>query len=110
MNPATWRTVFLTVVFLFVLWLAYLARAVVTPLLVALVLAYILDPIVSFLERRGLSRNAASAAVVVVALAALVSASVVVVTRFASEASAFYDDVVGEPSADIAKARDFERE
>jgi predicted PurR-regulated permease PerM len=107
MNPATWRTIFLVVVGLFVLWLAYLARAVVTPLLVALLLAYILDPVVRFLERRGFSRRVASAAVVIVALALLATAMVVVVTRLGREASVFYDDVVGEPSADVSRKREF---
>lgn len=98
MSPAAWRTVFLVVVGLFVLWLAYLARAVVTPLLVALLLAYILDPVVRFLQRRGLSRPVASAGVVFVALALLVTVTVVAVSRFASEASGLYEDVAGEPS------------
>ncbi len=106
MNPATWRTIFLAAVGLFVLWLAYQARAVVTPLLVALVLAYILDPVVRVLERRGLSRAVASATIVVGVLAALVTVVGFAATRFAGEATRFYDDVVGEP-ADVAP-RSFE--
>ena len=109
MNPATLRTLFLTAVGALVLWLAYLARAVVTPLLVALVLAYILDPVVRWLERRGLSRGAASGLVVVVALASIVSVVAVAATRFASEAGALYDDVVGEPDADLGAREAFEK-
>src|SRR5947207_15372028 len=100
MSPATWRTIFLAAVGLFVLWLAYQARAVVTPLLVALVLAYILDPVVRLLERRGMSRSGASAAVVVVALGVIVTAVAMAATRFADEANDFYRDVVGEPAED----------
>lgn len=109
MNPATLRTLFLTVVGLFVLWLAYLARTVVTPLLVALLLAYILDPVVRWLERRGLSRAFASGLVVVVALASIVSIFAVATARFASEAGALYDDVVGEPVADAGAREAFEK-
>src|SRR6185295_9764864 len=104
MNPATWRTIFLVAVALLILWLAYQARAVVTPLLVALTLAYILDPVVRALERRGFSRAGASATVVVVVLATLVTVVAVAATRFAGEATAFYDDVVGEPSDDAARS------
>jgi predicted PurR-regulated permease PerM len=107
MSSATWRTIFLAAVAALVLWLAYQARAVVTPLLVALVLAYILDPVVRLLERRGLSRGLASAAVVVVALAALVAAVGFAASRFATEAGKFYDDVVGEEAGDAAKADEF---
>jgi predicted PurR-regulated permease PerM len=107
MTPATWRTIFLASVALLVLWLAYQARAVVTPLLVALVLAYILDPVVRVLERRGFSRGAASATIVVLVLASLVTVVAVAATRFAGEATAFYDDVAGEPAADVAESQAF---
>jgi predicted PurR-regulated permease PerM len=105
MTPATGRTLFLVAVGILVLWLAYLARAVVTPLLVALVLAYILDPVVRFLERRGLSRALASGLVVIFALASIVTAGAFAATQLAHEAAGFYRDVVGEP---WAKATDRE--
>ena len=38
------------------LWFAYALRAVLTPLLAALALAYVLNPVVSFTERMGLRR------------------------------------------------------
>jgi predicted PurR-regulated permease PerM len=107
MTPATWRTIFLAAVALLVLWLAYQARAVVTPLLVALVLAYILDPVARVLERRGLSRGVASATIVVAVLASLVTVVAVAATRFAGEATAFYDDVAGEPAADAGASQEF---
>lgn len=105
MNPATGRTLFLVAVGILVLWLAYVARAVVTPLLAALVLAYILDPVVRFLERRGMSRALASGLVVVVALVTLVGATAFAVTQLATEAAGFYRDVVGEPSAVLKDAK-----
>jgi predicted PurR-regulated permease PerM len=103
MTPATGRTLFLVAVGILVVWLAYLARAVVTPLLVALVLAYILDPVVRLLQRGGLSRAVASGLVVVVALATIVTAGAYAATQLAHEAAGFYGDVVGEP---WAKAQD----
>src|SRR5215813_7878322 len=103
MTSTTWRTTYLVAVGLFVLWLAYQARAVVTPLLVALMLAYILDPVVRALERRGLSRPLACATVVVSALVVLVTVVALAAVQFADEASAFYEDVVGEPAADVKR-------
>jgi predicted PurR-regulated permease PerM len=100
MNPATWRTIFLVAVGVVVLWLGYLARAVVTPLLVALVLAYILDPVVRVMERRGLSRAVASGSLVILSLAGIVTIAAVAATQFAQEAGAFYADVVGDPFAE----------
>ncbi len=101
MTPATRRTLFLLAVGVAVLWLAYMARAVVTPLLIALLLAYILDPVVRLLQRTGLRRAAASAIVVIVAMGGLVTATVFAVTRLVDEASAFKEDVVGERIAEV---------
>jgi predicted PurR-regulated permease PerM len=52
------RTLWLSAVLVAVVWLAYLARDAVVPLLVALILAYTLAPVVAALQRRGLSRVA----------------------------------------------------
>lgn len=50
------RTLYLALVALAVFYLAYLARAAVVPLAVALLLAYVLAPVVMALEKRGVSR------------------------------------------------------
>ena len=50
------RTLYLAVVTAVVFYLAYLAREAVVPLLVALLMAYVLAPLVAILERRGFSR------------------------------------------------------
>jgi len=71
------------------------------------VLAYILDPVVRVLERRGLSRELASATVVVLALAAIVTVVAVAANEFAREAGVFYRDVAGEPAAPAVERSDF---
>ena len=81
MTTATRRTLFLVFVGLAVVGIAYLARAVVTPLLAALILAYILDPVVRAMERLGLSRKAASAVLVVVAFVMIVGSAVFAARR-----------------------------
>lgn len=60
------RSLFLTGVGALVVWLAYLAREAVVPLLVALILAYILAPVVAGLQRRGFSRVGAVSTLFVV--------------------------------------------
>lgn len=64
-----WQALFLVVVACALLWLAYHLRAILTPLLVALGLAYMLNPAVTWLERRGLPRVGAIAVLYGVALA-----------------------------------------
>ncbi|MBI3097403.1 MAG: AI-2E family transporter [Planctomycetes bacterium] len=52
------RVLFLIAVGLGVLWVAYRIQAVLNPLLLALLIAYVLNPIVDHLERRGVPRTA----------------------------------------------------
>lgn len=101
MKPATLRTIFLLVVLAAVLFVGYLARAVVTPLLAALLLAYVLDPVVRRLQRLSLSRNAASAIVVALTFTLLVGGGAIAATRVVQEAGSFYTDVVGEPAVEV---------
>lgn len=100
MKSFSGRTVFLLVVAAAVLWLGYLASAVVTPLLVALLLAYVLDPVVRALERLRLSRSVASGLVVGLAFGAFVTIAALSANRLVEEADRFYADVVGEPTVD----------
>lgn len=100
----SWHSVFLLAVAAAVLWLGYAARAVVTPLLAALLLAYVLDPIVRRLQRLGLSRNVASGLTVALAFVALVGGATLTATRLAVEGANFYHDVVGEPSCAAVNA------
>jgi predicted PurR-regulated permease PerM len=96
-----WRTLFLLVVAGLVVGVGYQARAVVTPLLAALLLAYVLDPVVRVLQRRGLSRMAASGLVVVVSLATLLAVTIVGVQRAVEEGGALYERVTGDRSAQV---------
>lgn len=102
MKALTGRSIFLCVVVGAVLWIGYAARSVVTPLLAALLFAYILDPVVRRVERLGLARSAASALVVALAFGAVATAAALTATRLLAEARSFYDDVVGEPAVEAA--------
>jgi predicted PurR-regulated permease PerM len=95
------RTLFLVAVIALVLWLGYVARAVVTPLVAALLVAYVLDPVVRRLERLGLSRTAASALLVAFAFVSILATMTVATTRLVDEAAVFYRDVVGEPARGV---------
>ena len=52
MSPRAWRIVFLLLVFLLLLYVAYLLRGVFIPVFVALIAAYILNPLVTWLEKK----------------------------------------------------------
>ncbi|MHC4607459.1 MAG: AI-2E family transporter, partial [Planctomycetota bacterium] len=58
MTQRTWQVVFLLAVFVLVLYIAYLLRAVFIPLLIAMILAYILNPLVTKLEEKKVPRIA----------------------------------------------------
>lgn len=53
------RGLFLVGTFFLSLWLLWSTRVVLTPFVVSLVLAYLLDPAIRWLGRRGMSRNVA---------------------------------------------------
>lgn len=91
------RTLFLVAVAVVTIWIGYLARAVVTPLVAALLLAYVLDPVVRRLERFGMSRSAASGLLVAVAWVGIVAGIGFAATQLVTEVTDFYDQVAGEP-------------
>ncbi|MCG3132966.1 MAG: hypothetical protein HMLKMBBP_00052 [Planctomycetes bacterium] len=99
-----WRTLFLLAVVAAVLWVGYLARAVVTPLVGAVLLAYVLDPVVRRMQRLGLSRNAASAALVAAVLLLVLGSAGWGGARVVTETQRFYSDVVGEPATERSGA------
>jgi predicted PurR-regulated permease PerM len=67
--------------------------AVLTPILAALGIAYLLDPIVERLARRGLSRSLAAGLILGGFLTAAITAVVVLVPRLASQVTAFVEDL-----------------
>lgn len=97
MKVPTGKSLFLIAVACAVLWIGYAARAVVTPLLAALLLAYVLDPVVRMLQRLRFSRVGASVTVVLVSWVGMVAAMGFATTQLVGEATSFYEDVVGEP-------------
>jgi len=59
-------------------YLAYVARAVFTPLLAAMAIAYILNPVVDWVHRKGVPRPAAIAALFLLLAAVVISAGALV--------------------------------
>src|SRR6185295_10682765 len=79
----------LTGLFLAVLGLAYYLRSVFLPFLVALLLAYVLNPLLQRLERHKVPRMASVAAVYVVLLTALAAISIWAIPSAFGQASDF---------------------
>jgi predicted PurR-regulated permease PerM len=90
----------LAVLGLLALAAAYYLRAVFTPLLVALLLAYMLNPLVNAMERRRVPRAAGILAIYVVLLALLALLLAVGVPALLGEAAAFASEVT-RPEAKI---------
>jgi predicted PurR-regulated permease PerM len=91
------RTIYLLVVAAVVLYLAYLARAAVVPLLVSLLLAYVLAPVVALLERRGMSRIGAVLALFIAFFGSLGTALVFALPPIFDQGRALVLATVGEP-------------
>jgi predicted PurR-regulated permease PerM len=75
-----------------VLWLLYKIRIVFPPLVFALLLIYVLNPPISWLERRGVARGLAAVAVFIVSLAILVAIGIAVYPFLSNQASNFADE------------------
>jgi predicted PurR-regulated permease PerM len=97
------RTVYLALVSAVVLYLAYLARDAVVPLLVALLLAYVLAPLVAALERRGFSRVWAVSSLFLLFFGIVGTAVVLAVPPVLSQARALVREAVGEPVRTLAQ-------
>lgn len=87
-----WKIAFLTIIALSVLALAYYLRSVFLPLLVALLLAYILNPLIAALERRNVPRIASIGGVYVVLVGVLSIVVFWAVPSAFSQASDFVKD------------------
>ncbi len=57
----TWKRIWLILILFAGVWVLVSARAALGPLVAAFILAYLLNPIVEFLERKGVPRTAAVA-------------------------------------------------
>jgi len=92
-----WKIAILSVIALSVIALTYYLRAVFLPPLVALLLAYVLNPVIGALERRKVPRMASIAGIYVVLLGVMAIVVFWAVPSAFSEASDFVKDTfVGE--------------
>lgn len=73
----------------------FLFSSVLLPFVAGMALAYLLDPLADYLERRGLSRTMATLAIVVMFVVVLVIAFVLLVPVLVSQAAAFVDKLPG---------------
>ena len=94
------KTAVLTVLGLGLMVVAYLLRAVITPLLLALGLAYILHPLLEFLEKRGVPRVAGIAGIYAVLLGLVLLFVLVGIPALVAEGAAFVEDVT-KPDARV---------
>jgi predicted PurR-regulated permease PerM len=74
-------------------WLVYLLGPILAPFLTAAILAYICDPLVTKLERRGLSRTVGTLLTLVGLLVVGIVFILILVPMFVSEARALYEQL-----------------
>jgi len=98
----SWKTVFLVTLTLSSIVFAYFLRAVFMPLVVALLLAYILNPVISALEQRKVPRIASIFGVYLVLTAALAGLFVWAIPAGVTQAKDFVRDTF---TAENAKAQ-----
>ncbi len=97
-DEARRRSLFLTIVGAIVVWLAYLASDAVVPLLVALILAYVLAPVVAALQKRGLSRVASVTMLFLVFFGGVGLAAGFGVPPLVEQAKSLLRSTLGEPA------------
>lgn len=67
-------------------YLVYLISPLVTPVLLALLVAYLLDPVVDFLERKGARRSISATGLAVLGLAILAAIPLIIIPQIIEEA------------------------
>ncbi|HVE38448.1 MAG TPA: AI-2E family transporter [Planctomycetota bacterium] len=87
-----WKIAFLAVLAIGAIGLAYYLRAVFLPLLVALLLSYVLNPVLGWLERRKVPRKASIAGVYLLLLGAMAFVALVAVPGAFGQATDFIRD------------------
>ena len=98
----SWKVVFLVTLALAAIVFAYLLRAVFMPLVVALLLAYILNPVITGLEKRKVPRLASTLGVYLVLAVALAGLFVWAIPSGLGQAKDFIHDTF---TAENAKAQ-----
>ena len=87
-RPPTYRTLVLIGVAVLLVVLALAAGAALTPYILALILAFVLNPAVDWLEKRGLRRGLGTVLLIVGILAAVAAVALLMVDRVIEQASA----------------------
>ncbi|NUN53583.1 MAG: AI-2E family transporter [Planctomycetaceae bacterium] len=95
------RTLYLAAVGMLVLYLAYMARAAVVPLLIALLMAYVLAPLVAALERRRVSRIGAVCILFVSFFGSVGLAAVLGLPPLVHEVRSLARAALGEPARTV---------
>ncbi len=88
LRPPTYRTLVLIGVIVLLAALALAAGAALTPYILALVLAFVINPAVDWLEKRGVRRGLGTVLIIVGILVALAAVAYLVVDRLVAQASA----------------------
>lgn len=90
---AAWSLIGILIVVAVALWLLYEIRVIFPPLVLALLIIYLLNPIVTRLQQRGVRRSAGAVLAYVVVLGGLTVLGVVLAPSISTQVSNFSDNV-----------------
>jgi predicted PurR-regulated permease PerM len=105
LRPPTYRTLVLIGVVVLLAALALAAGAALTPYVLALILAFVINPAVDWLEKRGVRRGLGTVLIIVGILAALAAVAYLVLDRLAEQASAL---IAGWPEVSATLVADLQ--
>ncbi|MHC4872468.1 MAG: AI-2E family transporter [Planctomycetota bacterium] len=108
-NRRKWQIGLITLVSIAALVLMYNVRSVLNPFLLGLVLAYILNPLITWMEKKGAPRKSSVVLIFVLLLTIFIAASVIIVPFAAEETKSWYTAFMGEPFEDLNKNAKFDR-
>ncbi len=104
-----WQIGLISIFAIFALTLMYMVRDVLNPFLLGLVLAYILNPIVTWMEKKGAPRKSAVILILSLITVVIIAGSVIITPMIAQETKSWYIACVGEPFVDTNKNEKFDK-
>lgn len=113
MEAAVRRKLQIGAVTLFVvaaLVLMYYVRDVLNPFLLGLVLAYILNPVINWMEKKGAPRKSAVILIFTLLITIILAASFILIPVVSHETKTWYIALLGEPYKDINSNGVFDKE
>lgn len=104
-----WQIGFISLVAIAALVLMYHVRSVLNPFLLGLVLAYILNPLITWMEKKGAPRKSSVVLIFILLMTIIMASSIILVPIVVEETKSWYTAFMGESFEDLNKNAKFDR-